>query len=128
VATVEWHLAAEQVGTWGMSLPRNPTDSDIVLRSIEPVSYEGFVIVGTAMTGPGGPVGAYGFPPAGFATFPVEGAVIRPGRSLTVLFGLQLAEGSESGRITGLRVRYEVDGRVYEDVLRYNLGITLADP
>jgi hypothetical protein len=120
---------------WGMPLPRNPTDSDIVLRSIEPISHEGLTIVGTVMARAGPhspPSGAsssyYEFPPAGYATFPVEGAVIRPGGHVRVLFGVRLAEGSESGRIEGLRVRYAVGGRVYEDDLPYYLGITLADP
>jgi hypothetical protein len=117
-----------------MPLPHNPTDSDIVVRSIEPISHQGLTILGTVMaiSGPHSPpLGAspyHEFPPAGYATFPVEGAVIRPGVSLTVVFGVRLAEGSESGRIEGLRVRYAVDGRVYEDVRRFNLEITLADP
>jgi hypothetical protein len=132
VATVEFSLTAEQIGTWGMPLPRNPTDSDIVLRSIEPISHEGLVIIGAVMTvpGEGPPTGAsyYEFPPAGYATFPVEGAVIRPGGGVRVVFGVRLADGRDTGRVEGLRVRYAVGGRVSGDVLPYNLEITLADP
>jgi hypothetical protein len=135
VTSVEFPLALEQVATWGADLPPNPTDADIVVSSIEPIDPAGLSILGLAMINPdvsGGIVNAYGFPPDGAATFPVEGSVISPsdGSSphLEVLIGVRLAEGSDSGSIKGLRLRYVADGREYEVVLPYSLGITLAAP
>lgn len=133
VTLVEFPLAPEQAATWGANLLSNPTDSDIVVSSIELIDPEGLSILGMTMINPdaaGGIINAYGFPPDGVATFPVEGSVISPsdGSSphLQVLIGVRLAEGSDSGSIKGLRLRYVADGREYEVVLPYSLGITLA--
>lgn len=131
-AGVEFSLAPDQSGTWGMPLPPNPTDRDIVVRSIEPIDPEGLTILGMAMAHPGvAATGAVAFPPAGVATFPVEGSVISPRGgatpNLAVLIGVQLAEGSESGSIRGLRLVYVVGVRQYEVLLAYSLEITRAD-
>lgn len=133
VTSVEFALAPEQAGTWGTDLPPNPTDADIVVRSVEPVDQEGLSILGMTMTNPdvtGGMITGYDFPPAGVATFPIAGSVISPSGGpsphLQVLIGVRLAEGRESGSIKALRLRYVADGREYEVVLPYSLGITLA--
>jgi hypothetical protein len=129
---IEFSLAPDQSGTWAMPPPSNPTDRDIVLRSIEPIDPEGLTILGMAMAHPGvAATGAVAFPPAGVETRPVEGSVISPRGGATphldVLIGVQLAEGSESGSIRGLRVVYVVGIRQYEVLLAYSLRITRAD-
>lgn len=132
ITTVEFPLAADKVGTWGVDLPPNPTRSDIVVRSAEPMDPQGLTILGMTMINPdvtGGVVAVLGYPPPGVATFPIEGSVLSPsgGTSpeLEVLIGVQLAEGSERGTIQGLRVRYAVDGREYEVDLPYSFSLVL---
>jgi hypothetical protein len=133
VTTVELPLAADEPGTWGVDLPLNPSRSDIVVRSAEPIDPQGLTILGMTMTNPrvaGGVVAVRGYPPPGIATFPIEGSILSPGGGtspeLEVLIGVQLAEGSERGTIRGLRVRYAVDGREHEVDLPYSF--TLVPP
>jgi hypothetical protein len=130
--TVELPLAADEAGTWGVDLPLNPTPSDIIIKSVEPIDPQGLAILGMTMTNPrvaGGVVAVPGYPPPGLATFPIEGSVLSPsgGTSpeLEVLIGVQLAQGSKRGTIQGLRVRYAIDRREYEVVLPYSLSLVL---
>jgi hypothetical protein len=133
ITTVETPLAADQVGTWGVDLPPNPTRSDIIIKSVEPIDPQGLTILGMTMTNPrvaGGVVAVPGYPPPGLATFPIEGSVVSPSSGtspdLEVLIGVQLADGSQRGTIEGLRVRYAVDGREYQVDLPYSF--TLVPP
>ncbi|HSW43691.1 MAG TPA: hypothetical protein VLM76_14425 [Patescibacteria group bacterium] len=130
--TVETPLAADEAGTWGVDLPRNPTRSDIIVKSVEPIDPQGLAILGMTMTNPlvaGGVVAVRGYPPPWLATFPIEGSVLSPSGGpspqLQVLIGVQLAEGSKRGTIQGLRVRYAIDGREYEVVLPYSFSLVL---
>jgi hypothetical protein len=130
--TVETPLAADEAGTWGVDLPLNPTRSDIIIKSVEPIDPQGLSILGMTMTNPrvaGGVVAVPGYPPPGLATFPIEGSVLSPSDGTTpeleVLVGVQLAQGSKRGTIQGLRVRYAIDRREYEVVLPYSFSLVL---
>jgi hypothetical protein len=133
-SSVEFPLAPEQAATWGVPLFPNPTDSDIVVKSVELIDTVGLSILGMTMTNPdvtGGMGAGLGFPPDGIATFPIEGSVISPRGGptprLQVLVGVRLADGRDSGSITAVRVRYVAAGREFEVILPFSLGITLAD-
>jgi len=125
-------LAQGETATWGSVLPRNPTNSPIAIQAIEPVNATGLTIVGLLMSDPdvdGGIGTAAGFPPAGIRGSPVAGTVLTAaGATPTfrqVLIGVRLS-GSQEGRIGGLRVRYEFQGRVYETVLPFGLTVVAA--
>ena len=117
-----------------MPLPPNPTVADIKIEAIDLVDMAGLEIVGVSVYYPadGGLVNAYGYPPAGIVTHPVEGSVIHAAGSdspvLQVLVGFRLAPEAATGEIGGLRVRYSLaDGR-YETVLPWSLKINRNTP
>ena len=130
--TVEFPLPPGQPATWGSMLPPNLTGSDITIQSIDPVGVDGLKVLGTLASDAGvdgSLVNALGFPPAGISTFPPKGAIQPAGPTTTqlqVLVGISQPGGRDKGTINGLRVRYEIDGKVYETEFPYKLGITAA--
>ena len=123
--TLEFPLAVNEAATWGIDLPENPTDSDIIISSAELVDPVGLSILGVTMNRPntGGIVNAYGYPPAGMEVVPVEGSTLPAGGHIQVLVGIQRPDGSKEGTIKGLRVRYIAAGQRYEVLLPYSLRI-----
>ena len=133
-STVEFPLDAAQQATWGSPFPPNPTDSDIVIRSIEPIGVSGLDILGMVASGAGamGVVNALGFPPQGVPTQPVQGTILAPATGVSIqgdaLVGVRLAAGATEGHIDGLRVRYVANGTDYEVDLPYALHIQSPPP
>lgn len=117
--------------TWGTVLPSNDTLVPIVIESIEPVDIDGLDVLGIGVSDPVAETGigfAYGFPPDGVTLTDPRGVEIRgvggDAPVVQVLFGLRLADGSSTGSIAGIRVRYEHDGTRYEDVLPYSFEVS----
>jgi hypothetical protein len=108
--------------TWGTVLPQNPTNTDIVIESIEPSApVSGLTILGIGVSDPRrGAVGtAATYPPPGITPTIVAGSVITrpdgPSPFLQVIVGFRLDD--PEGRVAGLRIRYATGGRRYETVL-----------
>jgi hypothetical protein len=134
-------LVENQVLTWGIDLPGNPTDTDIKIRSIEPVGARGIEVLGVVLDYPrlrDGVCWSTGshtdaFPPVGVSTREVKDAVLPAERTRTcgnhpeVLVGIRRPPGSASGRIDALRMVYEHQGSVYQFDIAYGLDIHPPD-
>jgi len=109
--------------TIGVILPPNRGSGPIRLVSIEPIDIRGAEILGIAMADPidRSIVNAMGFPPAGWATQPVDGVVIHPDQEATVLIGVRIPRDTGEGIVEGIRVRYEFEGKPYESTLDWTL-------
>jgi hypothetical protein len=130
---VEFPIGVDQTATWGSPLPPNPTESEIVLRSIEPIGVSGLELMGIVMSRPVNSVGiinAPAFPPEGTTAEEVDGFVIPAAGGgepqVDVLLGVRRETGASEGRIEGLRVRYVANGTEYEVDLPYGLHILSA--
>ena len=122
------------VGTWGVSLPRNSTGSDIVLESIEPAApVVGLAIIDIVTSDlRNGSVGTLqGYPPLQMVTSPVNGTAIttaagsRP--AVQILIGYRLS-GRDDGSITGLKIIYTHDGQRFSTVLDVELVVHATSP
>jgi hypothetical protein len=127
---VEFALASDAVATWGMTLPLDPTVSDITVESIDPLGMHDLDILGVVVSRPdvdGSIVNARGFPPEGMKTTSPRGAILPAVGSadprLEALVGVRRAAGASSGGIGSLRVRYLADGRPYEVTLPWSLQV-----
>lgn len=122
---VEVPLGPGETVTIGVIFPPNPLDSPIRVESVAPVEITGAQVVGIVFADPieRSIVGAVGFPPDGWDTQPVEGAIIQPGQEAGLLIGLQVDDGIGQGVIDGIRVRYVADGQAFETVLHWTLRV-----
>jgi len=128
VIHIDFPLRDGEVGTWGVSLPANPTLSEIVIESVEPVGVKALDVIGVAVITPGprGGIGtAYGFPPEDFVPRPPEGAVLpaAAGGYLDAIIGVARADPSADGTIDALRVRYRHDGARYKLMIHESLRV-----
>lgn len=114
-------LGADEQATWGVPLPGNTTQADIVIKAIEPVDIHGIDLLGLDVHDPaidGSVVSAIGYPLEGFLTRPVTGSRLVAGRTdgwtLELLVGARLEPGASRGSIKQFRVLYESGGVTYE--------------
>jgi hypothetical protein len=143
---IKFPLAYDQIFVWGMALPGNPTQTDALITSIEPVGTRGLEIVGVVVDfpvlRPDGICLMYGdqtapsFPPPGVATRAVNGTVLVTddrergtcGSHPEVLVGVRRLPDSSAGRIDALRVVYVHEGTTYELVMPYSFDVCRPDP
>lgn len=122
---VEMPLGPGETVTISVIFPPNPLDAPIRIESVAPVEITGAQVVGIAFADPieRTIVNAAGFPPDGWDTQPVEGAMIQPRQEACLLIGLRVDDGIGQGVITGIRVRYAADGQTFETVLHWTLRV-----
>lgn len=132
--------------TWSLALPFNPTEDDIRIREVTLEAPSGLTIMGVLMTygirhqdGSCSSGGATdGFPPTvvradgttvEYPSGPVPGAIVpaRGDRTCethpSVSVGVRRDANTETGRIEGLRLRYEHRGADYEVLLQWSLTV-----
>jgi hypothetical protein len=135
-------LADDELLTWGMDLPLNPTQTDIKIRSLEPVGAIGVDVVGIAVDYPvlrdgvcwstGVQRGSY--PPPGIQTMEAKGAVLPAASTRTcgthpeMLVGVRRSRDSGAGRIEAMRMVYDLGGNAYELVIPYSLDVRRPGP
>jgi len=132
-AGVIWRAGINEVFTWAMPLPDNPTTADIRIDSIAPVGTEGLEVLGVLVSYDGCGILSISndFPPPGVSTADPEGARLEATSepcALHVLIGVRRVQGSESGMIDGLRMGYRTEGHAYELLLPWRLDVPDPSP
>lgn len=124
-------LDSDVPATWAMPLPLNRTGADIRIESINLINPVGLELLGVLASYPTpseGLINAYGFPPPGVVTSPVENAVLpvagSPNQILQILIGIKRPVSVDAGTIDGLRVRYRAGSERFEVSLPWSLRVT----
>lgn len=144
--TARFPLPSDEVLTWGMDLPWDPSNrlpEDIRIESIEPVGARGLEVLGlvlnNAVLRPDGTCLSYGirtgraFPPPEVPTRAVKGDVLAAAvdqpcvNHPSVLVGVRRPADSALGVIDALRMLYQYRGTTYELVLPFTLEVRPPD-